>query len=187
MSVIWDSSQPGINKDRGSGAGKGRHSGTSMLHCNSTANKWSFSGRGYCVSSVFRIHNRCLFFTPSTVRLFPTGKADYNPYIKNNCCLLLSKNLQANCKSHIQLFPRFKGFAAIRNVLYLLQLFALMSKIQNSQIQNSKSFLRIKGNVNILHPHILKPLQCSMQKNQILRIMSNAYKTHCKESILICR
>ena len=62
MSVIWDSSQPGINKDRGSGAGKGRHSGTSMLHCNSTANKWAFSGRGYCVPSVFRIHNRCLFY-----------------------------------------------------------------------------------------------------------------------------
>ena len=139
------------------------------------------------VFQAYSAYTIAVFFTPSVVRLFPPGKADYNPYIKNNCCLLLSKNLQANCKSHIQLFPRFKGFAAIRNVLYLLQLFALMSKIQNSQIQNSKSFLRIKGNANILHPHTLKPLQCSCKKIRYSKSCQMHKKTHCKESILMCR
>lgn len=47
-----------------------------------------------------------VFFTPFKVRLFLTGNAesqtfaDYKLYIKNNCCLLLCKNLQSLQKPH---------------------------------------------------------------------------------------
>lgn len=126
------------------------------------------------------------FLTPSKVRLFPTGKTPPNLLSKTTAVSCSLKICRTNCKSHSHLFPRFKGFAAIRDVLYLLQLFALVSKIQNNQIQNIEPFHRIKGNANILHSHTLKP-PMFMQKLSDTQNPVKCIKTYCKGFILMCR
>lgn len=53
-------------------------------------------------------------------------------------------------KCHTHLFLTLKEFAALGiHVLQWLQLFELMSKAQNHQIQSIKSFPKIKGKANI--------------------------------------
>lgn len=100
-------------------------------------------------------------------------------------------------KCHTHLFLTLKEFAALGiHVLQWLQLFELMSKAQNHQIQSIKSFPKIKGKANIpVHAprfaksqYLQKDKQINNQKNlpkQILKIMSNAYGPRWKESVLM--
>lgn len=95
------------------------------------------------------MHSLCLFY-PFKVRLFLTGNAesqtfaDYKPYVKNNCCLLLSKNLQSLQKTTSTYFQDLRDL--LQSEMFFIYCSSLheCQRFKTARFKTSNHFLELK-------------------------------------------